>query len=67
MFIASVTGNRVYRSRGDLTFENLSASSGGYAVGWGFSGATFDADLDGWLDLYAPCGYISLDPDKPDG
>jgi hypothetical protein len=67
MFIASVTGNRLYRSRGDLTFENTSAYSGGYAVGWGFSGAILDADLDGWLDLYAPCGYISIDPNKPDG
>lgn len=67
MFIASVTGNRLYHARGDLTFENTSAYAGGYAVGWGFSGAMFDVDLDGWLDLYAPCGYISIDRSKPDG
>lgn len=67
MFMASVLGNRLYHSRGDLTFENVSAYSGGYAVGWGFSGAVLDVDLDGWLDLYAPCGYISIDRTKPDG
>ena len=67
MFNASVTGNRLYRSLGDLEFENTSAYAGGYAVGWGFSGAMFDVDLDGWLDLYAPCGYISIDATKPDG
>ena len=67
MFVASVTGNRLYSSRGDLTFEDARAYAGGYAVGWGFSGAMFDFDLDGWLDVYAPCGYISVDRTKPDG
>ena len=67
MFMASVMGNRLYTAGADLTFENPSAYSGGYAVGWGFSGALFDVDLDGWLDGYAPCGYISVDRTKPDG
>jgi len=67
MFLASVTGNRLYRSNGDLSFGDATAYTGGYAVGWGFSGAMFDVDLDGWLDVYAPCGYISVDPNKPDG
>lgn len=67
MFVASVTGNRLYRARGDLTFEELGAQAGVNAVGWGWSGAMSDFDLDGRLDLYAPAGYNSSDPTKPDG
>lgn len=67
MFQASVTGNRLYQARGDLTFDELSAQAGVNAVGWGWSGAMCDFDLDGRLDLYAPAGYNSSDPTKPDG
>ncbi len=67
MFMHSVKGNRLYRSNGDLTFDDVTAFAGGNAVGWAWSGAMFDADLDGWLDVYAPCGYRSVDRSKPDG
>lgn len=67
MFMHSVKGNRLYRSHGDMTFDDLTAFAGGNAVGWAWSGAMFDVDLDGWLDVYAPCGYRSLDASKPDG
>ena len=67
MFMASVNGNRFYRSRGDLTFEDRSVTGGASAVGWGWSGALADFNVDGWLDVYAPCGHRSVDKSKPDG
>ncbi len=67
MFMASVAGNRYYRARGDLTFEERGGVAGINAVGWGWSGALADFDLDGRLDVYAPCGHTSVDRDKPDG
>ncbi|MBB74043.1 MAG: hypothetical protein CMJ75_05955 [Planctomycetaceae bacterium] len=67
MFVASVTGNRLYRAQGQQLFQETSERAGVNAVGWGWSGAMADFDLDGQLDLYAPCGYNSNDPEKPDG
>lgn len=68
MFMASVTGNRMYLRRGEGdTFEELSVPAGVNAVGWGWSGAVADFNLDGWLDIYAPCGHTSADASKPDG
>ena len=67
MFVASVTGNRLYRAQGQQSYQETSVRAGVNAVGWGWSGAMADFDLDGQLDLYAPCGYNSNDPEKPDG
>ena len=67
MFMSSVMGNRYYRSVGDLTFEDRSVAGGVHAVGWGWSGALADFDLDGWLDVYAPCGHTSVNAARPDG
>ena len=67
MFVASVTGNRLYRAEGQQIYQETSVRAGVNAVGWGWSGAMADFDLDGQLDLYAPCGYNSNDPEKPDG
>lgn len=67
MFSASIKGNRLYLANGDLTFEERGEEAGVSAVGWGYSGGAADFDLDGRLDVYAPCGHISVDRDKPDG
>ena len=67
MFVASVTGNRLYRAQGQQSYQETSVRAGVNAVGWGWSGAMADFDLDGQLDLYAPCGFNSNDPEKPDG
>lgn len=67
MFVASVNGNRYYRSRGDSTFQDMSVEAGIHAVGWGWSGAIADFNLDGWLDVYAPSGHTSVSTLRPDG
>ena len=58
------TGNRMYRSRGDGTFEDVTTQLGVRDAGWGWGPALFDADLDGDLDLAAANGY-SLPFDDP--
>jgi hypothetical protein len=51
------TPNRLYRNRGDGTFEDVSKkaridqTAGHYA----FSVSTFDFDNDGWTDIYVAC------------
>jgi enediyne biosynthesis protein E4 len=51
---ASNAGNcgRLYRNRGDGSFEDVTASSGIRQCGWGFGAYWVDLDNDGWLDLY---------------
>ena len=38
-----------------------------HAVGWAWGPSLADFDNDGWLDIYAPAGYMSRDRTKPDG
>jgi hypothetical protein len=45
-------GNRVYRNRGDRTFEDVTARSGGGVRGYGMGVAAGDFDNDGFTDLY---------------
>ncbi len=45
--------NRLYRNRGDGTFEDVSARAGLLKhVGKGMSAAVADVDRDGWLDVF---------------
>jgi enediyne biosynthesis protein E4 len=44
--------NRLYRNRGNGTFEDVSASSGITHSGYGMGTCAADYDNDGWTDLY---------------
>ncbi len=43
---------RLYRNRGDGTFDDVTAGSGIRQCGWGAGAWWADLDNDGWLDLY---------------
>jgi hypothetical protein len=45
-------GNRLYRNRGDGTFEDVTAGSGSDVAGYGIGVAAGDFDNDGNVDLY---------------
>jgi hypothetical protein len=62
-----VTGSQLHHNLGNLKFEQLGQKYQIAAVGWSFGPALADLNNDGWLDLFATCGYISQDRSKPDG
>jgi len=47
-----VTGNRLYRNRGDGTFEDATDEAGVRRGFWGWGSVFADFDHDGWLDLF---------------
>src|SRR5581483_9016918 len=48
----SAGGNRLYRNRGDGTFEDVTAASGAGGHGYGMGVTAGDFDNDGFTDLY---------------
>lgn len=62
-----VVGNQLHRNLGDLEFDSVADDWGIQQVGWGWGPAIADLNNDGWLDIYATCGFMSRDRRKPDG
>jgi hypothetical protein len=62
-----VTGSQLYRNHGKFQFEPVGKQWQVNAVGWAYGAVLADLDNDGWLDLYATCGFISQNRDDPDG
>lgn len=52
-----VTGNRLYRGRGDGTFEDVTESAGVRDGFWGWASSWADLNDDGFLDLVHVNGY----------
>jgi len=50
--IAATSRDRLYRNRGNGTFQDVSASSGLARRGYGMGACAADYDNDGWTDLY---------------
>lgn len=51
------TGNRLYRNRGDGSFEDVTDASGVRDGSWGWAACFADFDNDGWLDLFHVNGW----------
>jgi hypothetical protein len=62
-----VAGSQLYRNLGDGKFEPIGKAMNVVDVGWAYGPTLGDLDNDGFLDIHAPCGFISRTRDKPDG
>jgi hypothetical protein len=59
-------GNRLYRNRGDATFEDITFDKSVHDGNWGWGATMGDLDLDGDLDIYHVNGWpwgIANEPD----
>jgi len=65
VFVTNITdeymreGNFLWQNLGDGTFTDVARETGTWDTGWGWAGKFFDADNDGWLDLYVVNGWVS--------
>jgi hypothetical protein len=60
--VAGVAGNKLYRNRGDGTFEDVTARAGIASNGlWSIAAGWFDYDRDGKLDLFV-VRYVVWNP-----
>jgi hypothetical protein len=62
-----VKGSELHVNRGGLEFDQKGIEWQVNDAGWAYGPALVDLDNDGWLDIYATCGYISRSEDEPDG
>jgi hypothetical protein len=62
-----VAGSQLHRNRGGLRFQQRGKEWQLRDVGWSYGPQLVDLDNDGYLDLYATCGYISRSRTEPDG
>jgi hypothetical protein len=62
-----VAGSQMWQNRGGLKFEPVGKKLQVNGVGWAYGAALVDLDNDGWLDLFATCGFVSQSRSEPDG
>ena len=55
------SNDRLYRNRGDGTFEDVTLKSGITIEGYGLGLAIADLNYDGWPDIYVSNDYLSND------
>ncbi len=69
IFVAGVDRNILYHNLGNGTFKNVTREAGlegvdpTYGKMWSVSAGWFDADNDGWLDLFVS-NYVGWDPKR---
>lgn len=52
-----ISGNRLYRNRGDGTFADVTDAAGVRDGAWGWGACAADFDNDGWLDIFHVNGW----------
>jgi hypothetical protein len=62
-----VVGSELLRGNGDGRFTALGRAMNVNGVGWAYGPNFVDLDNDGWLDIYAPAGFLSYTRGEPDG
>ena len=62
IYFTNVGENRLFRNNGDKTFTEVTEFARVGGIGWSTSAAFFDADKDGWLDLFV-CNYVEWTPE----
>lgn len=62
-----VAGSQLHLNQGDGSFAATPNRTDVAAVGWGWGASLADLNNDGFLDIYATCGFMSQDRQKPDG
>jgi len=60
-------GSELYQNLGDLQFNPRGKDLCVRNVGWAYGPAFVDLDNDGFLDIYATSGFMSVDNQEPDG
>jgi len=61
------TGNELYANRDSPALIPLGVTADVSNSGWAYGPEMIDLDGDGWLDLFSPAGYQSVERGKPDG
>jgi len=62
-----VTGSELYINEGGLSFRRAGHDMHVYQVGWSYGPSFVDLDNDGFQDLYATSGFMTVNNDEPDG
>ena len=63
----ATTGNKLYRSLGNGRFRVIPGDKMVPAIGWAYGPNFVDLNGDGYLDVYAPAGFRSVQRGRPDG
>lgn len=64
---ALTAGSQLHRNLGGLKFQRVGPELHVADVGWAYGPSMVDLNNDGWLDIFATCGFISRNRDDPDG
>jgi hypothetical protein len=62
-----VAGSQLHLNKGGGKFEQVGTQMQVAGVGWAYGACLADLDGDGWLDIYATCGFVSRNRNRPDG
>ena len=67
-FCGNQVKNKLFLNKGNMKFEDITETAGINSNKHWSNGVVFaDVNDDGWLDIYANCGFISQDRSRPDG